>query len=154
MQKINVLIFPAGAESSLDVYEALRYNLNINVFGCSSKSDHASFIYPEGQYFEGDYNISNCNFIRDFNTLLDSLKIDAVIPMHDSVALFLAENRDNISAKILVSPAETARVCHEKRKMYELFSDCGFCPLVYNNADEISTFPVIVKANIGAGGKG
>ena len=39
--KWNVLIFPAGAENALEIYEALRYNLNVEVFGASGKKDFA-----------------------------------------------------------------------------------------------------------------
>ena len=60
MDKIRVLIFPAGAENALEIYDAIRYNVNIEAFGVSGKADHAQFVYDEEHYFESeDYYIGN-----------------------------------------------------------------------------------------------
>ena len=89
--KWNVLIFPAGAENALEIYEALRYNLNVEVFGASGKKDFAEYKYPDDRYIEGDFWIYSKDFKANFQTLLEKYKIDIVIPTHDDAALYFAE---------------------------------------------------------------
>ena len=43
--KTNVLIFPAGEINSVELYEALSYNVNINIYGCSSVDRHGEYIF-------------------------------------------------------------------------------------------------------------
>jgi len=156
LDKVNVLVFPAGGENALEIYEALRYNLNVSVYGASGKSDHACYLYPHDRYFEGDYYIDSPTFISSFNALIEHNNIDVVIPTHDTIALFLAQNREQISAKILTADARTASICREKKKLFELFKENGFCPRIYASMEEVpySSYPVFIKPNIGEGGKG
>ena len=156
MEKANVLIFPADGENALEIFDSLRYSLNIEVFGASGKSDHASYLYPKGTYFEGDYYINQPDFFDSFNRLLISNSIAVVIPTHDTVALFLAENRDLLAASVLTADAKTAKICREKRKTFQLFRDFAFCPKIYDSIDAIALldYPIFIKPNIGEGGKG
>jgi hypothetical protein len=152
--KINVLIFPAGAENALEIYYSLRFNIHLNVFGASGKPDHAKFIYPEDHYIEGNYYISDPGFIENFNQMLKKYSIDVVIPTHDTIALFMAENRQHISSKIIVSNEHTARICREKSLTYDLFAEKGFCPRIYKQPADIRDFPVFLKPNRSEGSKG
>ena len=40
MNKIKVLVFPAGEINSVELHDALSHNVNIEVFGCSSVDRH------------------------------------------------------------------------------------------------------------------
>lgn len=88
MVKKNVLIIPAGENSSVELHNAICHNVNFNVFGCSSIDRHGSYIFKN--YLCGLPKISESNFIVEFNKLIDEWKIDYVFPTHDSVALFLS----------------------------------------------------------------
>ena len=155
MEKKRVLIFPAGAENALEIYDALRYNVNIEVYGASGKKDYAEYLYDEAHYIEGDFYYKSKDFPERFNKLLNEYKIDIVIPTHDDIALYLAENRGTFKTKILGSDAETARVCRSKRKTYEVFRDMKFCPNIYDCFDSIqeNEYPIFIKPDIGVGGK-
>ena len=154
-KKINVLIFPAGSEIGFEIYNSLKYNIHVELFGASAKSDHARYVYNKNHYFEeNDYYITNARFIDKFNSLLRELKIDVVMPTHDSIALFLAQNRTMIIANILTSPYETALIAREKKLTYHLFQKFDFCPMVYEYPYDNATFPVFLKPNIGQGAKG
>jgi hypothetical protein len=153
-EKIKVLIFPAGSEIALEIYNSLKYNLHVELFGASGKSDHAKFIYGKGHYFEDDYYITNPHFIEDFNSLLEQLKIDVVMPTHDSIALFLAQHKTIIKAKVLTSPYQTALTAREKKLTYNLFKKFNFCPKVYDHPYNDAVFPIFLKPNIGQGAKG
>lgn len=156
MKKTNVLIFPAGAENAIEIYEALHEHIDIQVYGASGKSDHTEFIYPKEQYIIDDFYITQPDFITKFNKLINHWNIDVVIPTHDTIALYLADHKAEIKAKLLTSTVETALICREKKRTIALFEDCDFCPIVYDskNPPAPENFPVFAKPNVGEGGKG
>ena len=147
--KTNVLIFPAGEINSVELHDALSHNVNIEVFGASSIERHGAYVFRN--YRGGLPFISDRDFIKDFNNLVEEWKIDLVFPTHDTVALFLAEHRDDIKAKIIVASYDTALICRDKRKTYDLFADCKFCPKQYEFFEE---FPVFIKPREGQGAQG
>lgn len=152
--RTNILIFPAGAENRMDIYDSLRHNPGFDVYGASSKIDHAKYIYPENHYYIGDLNIADKGFIDRFNSLLSRFKIDFVIPTHDTVAAFLMKEEKAINAHILCSPYETARIAENKKMTAQALQNCPFCPKVYENIDKVTEYPVFLKPYIGAGSRG
>lgn len=155
MKKTNILIFPAGSENAIEVYESLYQHIDLEVFGASGKSDHAVYLYPEDRYSEDNYYIDDPDFIQRFNQLISRWQIDIVIPTHDTIAQYLANNRENINAMVLTADAKTADICRQKRKIFELFIDCDFCPKLYPSLEAVSDedYPLFLKPNIGEGGK-
>ena len=149
MSKSNVLIFPAGEINSVELHDALSHNVNIEVFGCSSQDRHGGYVFK--RYRSGLPNIADDSFIKVFNQLIDEWNIDFVFPTHDTVALYLAEHQDIIHAKIIVATLKTAEICRDKKKTYDLFSDCDFCPAQFDGFDNL---PVFIKPRDGQGAKG
>jgi len=78
MSKVNVLIFPAGENNSIELHNALSHNVNFEVFGTSSIERHGRYVFKN--YRAGIPMISEANFISKFNELLDEWKIDFVFP--------------------------------------------------------------------------
>ena len=150
MAKTNVLVFPCGAENAIVVHNALKYNVNFEVFGASSKDDHGKYVFRN--YIGGIPFIGDDNFIDEFNRVLAENRISIVFPSHDTVSLFLAENREKINARIAVPDVETARICRDKSLTYDLFRNYGFCPEIYG-WEEKPPFPVFIKPKFGEGGK-
>jgi len=151
--KVNVLIFPAGAELALEIYYSLRFNLHVEVFGASGKSDHAKYVYDKNHYFEGNYYINAPDFVEKFNQLIDRGNIHFIIPTHDTVALFLAQHREKINAIIVTSSYQAACIAREKKLTYSLFNEYSFCPKVYEYPFSEAIYPVFLKPNIGQGAK-
>ena len=152
----RVLIFPAGAENALEIYDALRYRVDIELFGASGKPDFAAYQYDATHYIEDDFYINHAGFLARFNALLQRYRIDVVIPTHDDIALYFAQHRSEIAAKVLVSDAETAEVCRHKRRMLEMMADAGCCPHWYRTREEIpaDAFPLFLKPDVSAGAVG
>lgn len=150
----NILIFPAGSEIGLEIFNSLKFNIHVNVFGASGKPDHARFIYPADRYDEGDYYIGSPQFLNKINELLERWNISYVYPTHDSIVLWLAEHQEFLKAKVIGSPAETTRVARYKRLIYDLFKDAKFCPKVFTEKNHPNEFPVFLKPDDGQGGKG
>jgi hypothetical protein len=151
MSKINVLIFPCGSENAMEIHTSLKDCVNIEVFGASSKKDHGYFVYKN--YIEELPFIQEEHFLKNFNKALRKYNIDIVFPTHDTVALFLAENLNDIAAKVALSGLEQARICRYKSETYRLFADTSFSPILYSSTAEIKNFPVFIKPNVGEGAK-
>ena len=150
--KINVLVFPCGAENGIEIHSALKDVVNVELYGASGKEDHGAFIYKN--YFCNVPYITDSRFIQYLNEILTSYKIDIIIPTHDDIALFLAENQKLILAKIAVPGIEQARTCRSKRLTYSLFKDLSFCPIVFADLKDIMEFPAFAKPDKGQGGLG
>lgn len=149
---INVLVFPCGAENAIEIHTALKNVVNINLFGGSGKEDHGSFIFKN--YIGKIPYITESNFVDYLNDLINKNNIDIIIPTHDDVSLFLAQNQERIYAKIAVPGLNQAEICRSKKTTYHLFKNEMFCPQVYNSDDPIDKFPLFVKPDKGQGGKG
>lgn len=152
--KVNVLIFPAGSENAIDIYDSLKYNLHFNIFGASGKLDHAVFKYPKENLFIDNLYITNENFMEQFNKILKKFQIDYIIPTHDAIASFLTKHQNKIHAEVVCSPYETARIAENKMLTYESLKGCTFCPKIYQSANEVIKYPVFLKPSVSAGGKG
>lgn len=152
--KHRVLIFPAGSEIGLEIYNSLKYSHHVEVFGASGKSDHASFVYAEDHYIEDSLYVDQPDFVERFNRLLHTLQIEFVYPTHDTIACFLAEHQSELDAQVLTSCFETNRIARFKRLTYDLFQTFDFCPKVFAEPYRNLPFPVFLKPNDGQGGKG
>jgi len=154
VERKNILIFPAGSEIGLEIFNSLKFNIHVNVFGASGKPDHARFIYPADHYDEDDYYIDSPLFLNKFNELLQRWNISYIYPTHDSIVLWLAEHQEFLKATVIGSPAETTRVARHKKLIYELFKDANFCPIFFTEQNQPDEFPVFLKPDDGQGGKG
>lgn len=152
--KHRVLIFPAGSEIGLEIFNSLKYSHHVEVFGASGKSDHASFVYEEDRYTEDALYVDQPDFIERFNRLLRMLRIEFVYPTHDTIANFLAGHQSEIDARVLTSCSESNRIARFKNKTYDLFRSFDFCPEVFAAPYCDLPFPVFLKPNDGQGGKG
>ena len=64
MKKFNVLVFPCGSVTAMDINFSLRHALRINLFGASSVDDHGKYIYKN--YIGNVPNIAENNFVEEF----------------------------------------------------------------------------------------
>jgi predicted ATP-grasp superfamily ATP-dependent carboligase len=154
IKKCRAIIFPAGSEIGLEIFNSLKYSHHVEVFGASGKSDHASFVYEDDHYIEDTFYVNLPNFIDRFNQMLYERQIEYIYPTHDTIACFLAEHQPELRAKVLTSCAETNRIARFKRHTYELFQSFEFCPAVFEPPSRGLQFPVFLKPNDGQGGKG
>jgi len=153
--KRKVLIFPAGSEIGLEIYNSLKYSHHVEVFGLSGKSDHAAFVYDEGRYVEDELlYVDRSDFIDRFNGYLRRLNIEFIYPTHDTIANYLAEHQALLAAKVITSGKETNRIARYKRETYKMFGAFDFCPEVYVAPYRNLIFPVFLKPDDGQGGKG
>lgn len=153
MEKINVLIFPSGAENAINVYDSLKYNIHFELFGLSSKEDHTSYIYDKEHYEIGNYNISDKSFFDNINEYIKRHNIKYLIPTHDEIVYFLKKNEKLINCTIIASDVQTCEIAFSKCKTANYFKNESYYPKIYEENDNIE-YPVFIKPDIGAGAKG
>lgn len=153
VNKVNVLIFPAGAVNAIEIYDSLKYNIHFNIYGATSIHDHSEYIYPKDMLIIDNFYISNEQFEDKFNTLLMKYNIDYIIPTHDVISAYLTKCRKKINARVVCSPYETAKIAENKYLMYKALKEYDFLPKVYAQSKDIDNYPIFIKPFIGAGGK-
>ncbi len=151
-KKTNVLVFPNGAESAMEIHLALKDVMNIRVVGASRRVDHGRMLYAN--HYADFPNIAEDNFLDELNELIEKESIDLILPTHDTVLVYMAKNQDKINTKVAVPGLWQAEVCRSKKKIYDLFKPFDFNPVVFNNIDEIKAYPVYAKLDEGQGSKG
>ena len=154
VEKKRVLIFPAGSEIGFELYDSLRHNLHVELFGASGKPDHARLLYRPDRYVEDDFYIDRPDFVERFNAVLTEWDIDFVFPTHDSIVLHLAKHREELAATVICPSLSTALTARYKRRIYSLFADDDFCPVVFEPPFDDAPFPLFLKPDDGQGGKG
>ncbi len=156
MNRKKVLIFPSGNEGALEIYNSLKYNLHFELYGASGKKNYTDYLYPEGMYFYTDkrFYITDPDFTVAFSDFISEHGIEYIIPTSDDVALKLAEIQPLLSAKVVVSPYETALIASDKRLMYKSAENANFTPVTYDSVDDVCEYPVFVKPAIGCGSQG
>lgn len=149
MNKIKVLVFPAGEVNSLELHDALATNVNIEIYGASSIDRHGPFKFEN--YISGLPLITHESFLNQFNLLIKDKGIDLVIPTHDTVAYFFSKNEKSIKAKVLVPKGNTAEICRYKSKTYLALKGESYLPRIF---DSFYNTPVFIKPDDGQGGQG
>jgi hypothetical protein len=148
----SILVFPCGSEIGLEINNALKYAKGIKLIGGSSIADHGKYVYKH--YVEGIPNIDEPGFIEAINKVIEDESIDFIFPAHDSVVLKLSQHRQDLKAEVLTSDQYTCEVSRSKKKTYELFHGESFNPHMYGHLDEVESYPVFLKPDVGQGSKG
>lgn len=148
----KILIFPAGTEIAFEIYHALKYSKFVTLYGATSVDSHAEMLFSH--YIKNIPFITDDDFILQFNKVLEENEIDYIYPAYDDVQLFLSQNENRLSAKLLSSPLETIEICRSKRNTYNFLKGESFIPKVYYDFRKIDKYPVFVKPDIGQGSQG
>ncbi len=151
--KHRVLIFPAGSEIGIEIFQSLKYSHHVEIFGATGKSDHAAYMYDAAHYVEDDLYVDKPDFINRFECLLQKLQIEFIYPTHDTVANFLAKHQSCFSATVVTSCAETNHIARHKALTYDFFRSTDFAPTIYLPPYTGLTYPLFLKPNDAQGGK-
>lgn len=153
MDKKNILVFPCGSEIGLEIHRALGFNKMLKLYGGSSvDSNHGKYVFEN--YIDNIPQVEHPDFIEQINLIITKYKIDFIFPAHDSVVLFLSENRHLINCTVVGSDYETCDISRSKGKTYEFMKGEILTPKVYFSKEDVSEFPVFLKPDVGQGSKG
>ena len=76
-KRINVLVFPCGAENGVEIHQSLKDVVNVKLVGASSKDDHGRFVYEN--YIGNVPYISSPGFVAFLNEIISQYRIDFFI---------------------------------------------------------------------------
>lgn len=152
MDSKNLLIFPSGTEIAFEIFNALKYSKFVTIFGGTSVSDHSEFVYKN--LIEGFPYIYEEGFLQYLNYVIEEYHIDCIYPAHDSASAFFSEHIDEIRAQVIITEKFTTLTCRSKALTYQYLNKENFIPKVYNSIEEVTTYPVFIKPDIGQGSVG
>lgn len=150
----RVLVFPCGSEVGLEIHRSLCHAKEVELFGASSVPDHGRFVYRN---YRGDVPfIESPRFLDAFNGVVSEHSIDYVFPAHDSVVLRLAEaaHHGEVGCHVLTSSFETCLICRSKSRTLTRLRSLVRVPKVYSGVDQVPSWPVFVKPDVGQGSRG
>lgn len=153
--KKNILIFPAGTEIALEIFNALKYSKFVNVFGGTSLEDHSVYMYK--RLVKGFPYYNEPGFIEYLNEVIKKYSIDFVYPANDAVQYFLMQHESEIITPVVSACYRTVKICRSKKCTYKFLTEKGageFIPKYFEKISDIDHYPVFVKPEVGQGSVG
>lgn len=148
----RVLVFPAGTEIGLEIYNALRHCKEVELYAAGQNcSNHAKFVYSE--YFVLP-SIYEAGWLEALIGLVNKYQIDYIFPAYDDIILALSKVVDQIPSVIITSPAHACEITRSKSASYRFLAEKIRVPFVYDSAEKIVNYPVLVKPDCGQGSQG
>ncbi|PIQ13093.1 MAG: carboxylate--amine ligase [Hydrogenophilales bacterium CG_4_9_14_3_um_filter_59_35] len=152
MTKRRVLVFPAGTEIGLEIFQALKYCKEVDLFGAGQDiSNHARFVYPEYHLLP---SIHEPGWVDALIELCQSLRIDYIFPAYDDIIIALSREADRLPAKIISSPPSACEITRSKSDTYRALSGKIRTPRLYASKEAVRSYPVFVKPDRGQGSFG
>src|SRR5690606_9378866 len=95
----KVLIFPSCAENALEINEAIKHSVHVEVVPGSGRNDYSELLY-ENEVLKLPF-LDDESFIPSLNSLIEKESIKLIFPTDDTAALVLSKNAESINAKII-----------------------------------------------------
>jgi hypothetical protein len=150
MTKHRALVYPCSSGIGIEIYNSLKNNKDIELFGLNVGEKSKGFYVYENYYNFISYG-DIPNFILLIKKFIFDHDIDTIIPADDNTVMIFKKEESNLGVKVITSPYETSCVARSKLTTYDLLYDIVKTPKIYN-LNNIINFPVFVKPDNGAGG--
>ena len=148
MIKYNVLVYPCSSGIGIEIYNSLKNNKEINLYGLNlNKKSRGYYLYNNYQEFI-KYNDSNFN--QKLKEFIKTNNINTIIPADDNSVFIFKELEKELSIKVITSDVETSKIARSKKDTYNKLKDIIKVPKLFNYDDTIN-FPVFIKPDKGAG---
>ncbi|MDD5335614.1 MAG: ATP-grasp domain-containing protein [Rhodoferax sp.] len=152
MTKRRVLVFPAGTEIGLEIFQALKYCKEVELFGAGQNiSNHARFAYPAYHVLP---SIHENGWIDALIGLCQSLCIDYIFPAYDDVIVALSREADRLPARVITSSSTACEITRSKSATYRALSGVIRVPRLFSSSEAVDNFPLLVKPDRGQGSSG
>lgn len=152
MKPRNVLVFPAGTEIGLEIFNALKYCKEVRLFGAGQDvSNHGKYVYPEYHVLP---SIHESEWLTQLIALCKKLSIDYIFPAYDDIIVALSRAQECIPASIISSPEQACEITRSKSATYRRLEKFIRVPCIYPDPDKIPGFPLLVKPDKGQGSSG
>jgi len=152
--KINVLLFPSGSMVAKEIYDALKYDRRLSLYGTDFDYNNFSAYYFEN-YISGCPMIEKEEETLEFmSRLVREYHIKYIFPAFDKVIPFLKRHESRIGAVIMAPDLEVINVCNSKLLTYQLLSQVIPTPKMYSKTDTDLHYPLYSKPIVGYGTHG
>lgn len=152
MRRRNVLIFPAGTEIGLEIYNSLKYCKDVQLFGAGQD------VFNHGKFVFNNYcnlpSIYEDGWLEDLIALCIKLEIEYIFPAYDDIILALSKTRKSIPATVIIPSEEACEVTRSKSATYLFLQDVVRVPKIFTDIGRVDFFPVLVKPDKGQGSFG
>ena len=148
----NILVFPAGTEIGLEIFNALQYRRETRLFGAGQGiSNHGKFAFGQYHVLPG---IHEAGWLKQLVALCQRLSIDYILPAHDDAIAALSRAQSHIPATVISSPAKTCEITRSKSATYARLEGFVKVPRIFPDPDQVPGFPLLVKPDKGQGSSG
>jgi hypothetical protein len=152
MKRRNVLVFPAGTEIGMEIFNALKHAKEVRLFGAGQDiSNHARFAYPE---YHPLPSVHEDDWLGQMIGLCQRLAIDYIFPAHDDAIIALCRQQAHIPACIVSSPADACETTRSKSLTYRRLGGLLRVPALFDSPAHVTDYPVLVKPDRGQGSFG
>lgn len=153
---MKILVYPFSTEIAFEIYNALCYVKNIEIFGGADNfKNHGSFVFkkivPDLPFISDD---STEDDIKVFEEKIKPYNFDIIYPAMDGVIFKFAQYRYLFNENVIVPDFETASITRSKAKTYKILDGVVPLPIQYDNIEEIKVYPIFVKPDVGQGSVG
>tara|TARA_Y100000310_G_scaffold205534_1_gene205896 strand:- start:6185 stop:7453 length:1269 start_codon:yes stop_codon:yes gene_type:complete len=148
----RVLVVPSGTEVAQEIVRSLSVVKGVELYGANGIDCFTEI--PRARHIVGIPFIDEPDFIDVITSLIKENGITHIFPAHDSASLKLSEFADSLGAQVISSSYETNKVCRSKSLTYKALEKVVKVPKTYLSKNEVESFPVFVKPNIGQGSVG
>ncbi|MCH5155396.1 MAG: ATP-grasp domain-containing protein [Clostridiales bacterium] len=156
-KKYNVLILSVGRRVELvNAFKAARDRLEVDGDVCAADM---SDLAPALKFADKQFiipRIADEEYIPKIIELCKANDISLVVPTIDTELNKLAQNKGLIEAesgaRVLISDAESVRICCDKTLTAKFFAEHGFdCPVTYEiGKQDVTAFPLFIKPRDGS----
>ncbi|WP_187992547.1 ATP-grasp domain-containing protein [Vibrio harveyi] len=149
---MNVLIVPCGTEIGLEINRSLFAVKGIEVYGANSQGG-----YCETEFTNLILNIpliTDETFVTEIKKIIQDNNIEVIFPAHDDAALKLKKYENDLDVKVITSSVETNEICRSKSKTYNALKHVIKTPKVYIGKNDVDSYPVFIKPDVGQGSHG
>jgi hypothetical protein len=149
LREYNILVFPCGTEIANEIINSLENHKYFKTIFASSEG--MSFCNFRNKKINILPFVTDINFVSVLNTLIETDKIDFIIPAHDDVAYELSFYEDKLKCKVIGQSININKIVRFKDKTYDYFKNILPIAKIFNDKPSKNEFPVFVKPIKGQG---
>jgi len=152
-----VLVFPCASGVGQEIYNALKYHKDIQLYGANAGIMNPGSILYEKNYIGHAPPMSQSETCIDWlNNIIEKYHINCIFPAYDDAHVWFKTHENRLGGvKIITSPMETTQICRSKKITYDKFNTIIRCPALYSSIDAVQgAYPVFIKPECGEGSKG
>jgi hypothetical protein len=159
MSIINILLFPSGSQVANEIYNAIKYEKNIECFGADyGFQNWSAYEMPHYDHRVPIYNeLDKQPFIDALKTNIANNNISCIVPCFDKFITILKELEHELGCTVAAPNINITKCCESKLLTYNKFRNIVTVPQLFNIEEienkSILDKPLFIKPNKGYGSR-